>query len=99
MYSAKSAEPEVWVMPLPAVESLMLPTPEPVLSVPACVPVKNSTNLGHVVPVVHAVPTGERRLSRKTLLPDESVLLSFDIVTIDVPVALVGAVMPPSIET
>src|ERR1043166_66394 len=77
----------------------MRPTPVPVLSVPAWAPVKNSIKRGHVVPAVQLVPIAVRMLSRITLLPVESVLLSFETVSIAVPVALVGAVMLPRIET
>jgi hypothetical protein len=52
-----------------------------------------------VVPLVHAVPYGVRMLRRSTLFPDESVLLSFEIAKMAVPVALDAPVVWPSTDT
>ena len=86
-------------MPVPVFERRKLPTPVPVESLPAWAPVKNSMKRGHVLVVLQLVPSGVRILSRMTLFPELSVESLFDTVRIAVPVAEVGAVIDPMMET
>ncbi len=97
--SAKSAEPDVCVIPFPVVDKRRLPTPLPPESEPEGTPVKYSINRGHVVPVTQDVPYGVLRLSRSTLLPELNVLLLLVTAKTAVPVAPVAAVADPKNET
>ncbi len=99
IYSAKSAAPDVCVIPVPAVERRSEPTPMPPRSLVSPTLLMYSIKRGHVEEDVQVVPNPVRMLRRKMFVPELSVGFVFVTARTAVPVALDAAVVEPMMET